>query len=86
MRPVLPGLAIGFAAVLVTSAHAQQGSIQISATAQALTGDPSRIAGQARLEPDVGISWLQPGDRVVLTAGLPLHQPGTTNFLRVEVL
>jgi pyruvate kinase len=27
-----------------------------------------------------------PGDRVVLTAGLPLHQPGTTNFLRVEVL
>ena len=28
----------------------------------------------------------QPGDRVVLTAGLPLHQPGTTNFLRVEVL
>jgi pyruvate kinase len=29
---------------------------------------------------------VQPGDRIVLTAGLPLHQPGTTNFLRVEVL
>ena len=28
----------------------------------------------------------RPGDRVVLTAGLPLHQPGTTNFLQVEVL
>jgi pyruvate kinase len=28
----------------------------------------------------------RPGDRVVLTAGLPLHHPGTTNFLRVEVL
>ncbi|MEX1127571.1 MAG: SPOR domain-containing protein [Vicinamibacterales bacterium] len=64
MRPVLPGLAIGFAAVMATSAYAQQGSFQISGTAQALTGDPSRIAGQPRLEPDVGISWLQPGDRV----------------------
>jgi len=28
----------------------------------------------------------RPGERVVVTAGLPLHQPGTTNFLRVEVL
>ena len=28
----------------------------------------------------------RPGERVVLTAGLPLHHPGTTNFLRVEVL
>lgn len=26
------------------------------------------------------------GDRMVVTAGLPLHQPGTTNFLQVEVL
>jgi pyruvate kinase len=28
----------------------------------------------------------QPGDRVVLTAGLPMHTPGTTNTLRVEVV
>jgi pyruvate kinase len=28
----------------------------------------------------------QPGERVVLTAGLPMHTPGTTNTLRVEVV
>ncbi|HEX6040430.1 pyruvate kinase [Longimicrobium sp.] len=28
----------------------------------------------------------QPGDRIVVTAGLPLHQPGTTNLLQVSVI
>jgi pyruvate kinase len=28
----------------------------------------------------------QPGDRIVVTAGLPMHVPGTTNLLRVEVV
>lgn len=28
----------------------------------------------------------RPGDRVVVTAGLPMNVPGTTNFLRVEVV
>jgi pyruvate kinase len=28
----------------------------------------------------------KPGDRVVVTAGLPMNVPGTTNFLRVEVV
>jgi pyruvate kinase len=27
-----------------------------------------------------------PGDRVVVTAGLPMHQAGTTNVMRVEVI
>jgi hypothetical protein len=27
-----------------------------------------------------------PGDRVVVTAGLPMHRPGTTNLLQVEVI
>jgi cell division septation protein DedD len=66
MRPVLPGLAIACAAVMATPAGAQQGSVQISGSAQAVTGDPLRIAGQNRLEPDFGVSWLQPGDRVGL--------------------
>jgi pyruvate kinase len=26
------------------------------------------------------------GDRVVVTAGLPMHQPGTTNLLQVSVV
>ena len=29
---------------------------------------------------------VQPGDRVVVTAGLPMHQPGTTNLLQVSVV
>ena len=28
----------------------------------------------------------RPGDRVVVTAGLPMHRPGTTNLLQVEVI
>ncbi len=28
----------------------------------------------------------KPGDRVVVTAGLPMHKPGTTNLLQVEVI
>jgi len=28
----------------------------------------------------------RPGDRVVVTAGYPIHVPGTTNLLQVEVV
>jgi pyruvate kinase len=28
----------------------------------------------------------EPGQRVVVTAGIPFHVPGTTNMLRVEEL
>lgn len=34
----------------------------------------------------VGRGFVRPGDRVVLTAGLPMHTAGTTNLLRVEVV
>lgn len=34
----------------------------------------------------LGRGLAQAGERVVLTAGLPMNVPGTTNFLRVEVL
>jgi cell division septation protein DedD len=63
MRPVLRGLAVALLA-WPASAAAQQGSIQISGTAQALTGDPQRLGTQHRLEPDFGISWIQPGSRL----------------------
>ena len=42
---------------------AQQGSLQISSAVQTLRGDQSRFAGQNAFEPDVGVSWLQPGSR-----------------------
>jgi pyruvate kinase len=28
----------------------------------------------------------RPGDRVVVTAGVPFDQPGTTNLLKVETM
>lgn len=64
MRPVLHGLAFVLLAYPAATASArQQGSIQVSASAQGITGDPAQLAGQQRLEPDVGVSWLQPGTR-----------------------
>ena len=63
MRQVLTGLAVGALACSAVPASAQQGSVQVSAAAQAITGDPDRIAGQNRLEPDFGLTWLQPGSR-----------------------
>ena len=47
-------------AAAVTPAAAQQGSIQVTGAAQALQGDPERLAGQSRLEPDFAINWFQP--------------------------
>ena len=56
----------GCVALLVFPAHAtlaQQGAVQVTSAVQTLHGDPSRFAGQNAFEPDVGISWLQPGSR-----------------------
>jgi len=44
-------------------AAAQQGSIQISTSTQVLSGDETRLASQDRIEPDVALSWFQPGFR-----------------------
>ena len=45
---------------LVAPVAAQQGSVQVTGSAQALSGDPERLAGQSRLEPDFGVTWFQP--------------------------
>ncbi len=81
MRQVLHGLAIGCLALSAAPAAAQQqGSIQISAAAQGVTGDPVRTEGQEHVEPDAGVLWLQPGSRFgmfhievhgVMRGGLP---------------
>lgn len=63
MRQVLRGLAIAMLVFPAARAGAQQGSVQLSAAAQALTGDPSRLGGQRSLEPDFGVRWIQPGSR-----------------------
>jgi cell division septation protein DedD len=41
----------------------QQGSVQISSAAQVVAADPERRAGQAALEPDLGVTVYQPGLR-----------------------
>lgn len=56
----------GCVALLVFHAHAtlaQQGTVQVTSAVQTLNGDPSRFAGQNAFEPDLGVSWLQPGSR-----------------------
>jgi hypothetical protein len=45
------------------TAVAQQGSLQVTTAVQTLRGDPSRYGGQSPFEPDLGVSWLQPGSR-----------------------
>jgi sporulation related protein len=57
---------VGCVAGVLLQAHgalAQQGSVQISSAVQTLRGDPARFAGQNEFEPDLGVSWLQPGSR-----------------------
>ena len=56
----------GLAALLLGPAarvYAQQGSIQISGAVQSVSGDSERLAGQNPVEPDFGVSWLEPGTR-----------------------
>ena len=65
MRQLLRDLA---ASVLLLAgcpsvAAAQPGSLQLSASAHSTVGDPGRIAGEQAFEPDVGVTWLQPGTR-----------------------
>ena len=47
-------------ASLAAPVAAQQGSIHVTGSAHAVTGDPEKLSGQARLEPDFGITWFQP--------------------------
>jgi hypothetical protein len=63
MRRGLAALAGVLVAVVAATAHAQQGSIQVGGAAQVVTGDPRRLAGQERVEPDFGVTWFQPGSR-----------------------
>jgi hypothetical protein len=67
MRPIgrlfLVGGYVAGLALHAEIALAQQGSVQISSAVQTLRGEPSRFAGQNAFEPDLGVSWLQPGSR-----------------------
>ena len=55
-------LSVVVALLLATSAAAQQGSVQVSGAVQATTGETAR-AGNLGVDPDLGVTWLQPGTR-----------------------
>ncbi len=63
MRVGLPAGCCLLLALIARPAAAQQGSLQVTAAAQSVQGDPRRTAGQAQFEPDFGVSWIQPGTR-----------------------
>jgi cell division septation protein DedD len=60
---LVTGLAAGLLVFSANPARPQQGSVQISTAVQTIQGDTQRLAGQKRLEPDMAVTWLQPGSR-----------------------
>jgi cell division septation protein DedD len=65
MRQLLRELAasVTLLAGVTAQASAQQGSLQISGSAQSTLGNSFRIGDQPRFEPDAGVSWFQPSSR-----------------------
>ncbi len=60
----MPALLILVVALLLaTPAAAQQGSLQVNASAQATTGETARLNALGQVEPDLGVRWLQPRTR-----------------------
>ena len=51
------------ALLLTTPAAAQQGSLQVNASAQAVSGETPRLNTLGQVEPDLGVTWRQPGTR-----------------------
>jgi hypothetical protein len=60
LRTVLCAILTG---LLPVHAAAQQGSLQVSAGAQATTGEAARDINLGAFEPDLGVTWFQPGTR-----------------------
>ena len=63
MRHVLCGLAAAAVALHAAQALAQNGVVQVSGASQTVTGNPQRTSGEHLIDPDFGISWIQPGVR-----------------------
>ena len=83
MRQLPRELAIAVATLagLTAPAFAQQGSVQVTGAAQAVSGDPARLAGQTRLEPDLAINWYQPRGTGALHAELRATRRGNEPHL-----
>ena len=71
---------VAFAAATAPAA-AQQGSVQVTGAAQAVTGDPARLSGESRLEPDMAINWYQPRGTGSLQLELRATRRGTEPHL-----
>ena len=58
-------LALAAATLLAPGvAWARQGTLQITGASQSTTGEVARSANFARFEPDLGINWLAPTERL----------------------
>src|SRR5687768_3161743 len=63
MHPVLTGLVAGLVVCHAASVQAQQGTVVVSGAAQAVTGSSRTLTGENAIDPDFGVSWIQPGVR-----------------------
>ena len=61
MRQVLRGLAAASVVFHASLAYAQQGRVLVSGASQSVFGSPERVAGEHSIDPDFGVSWIQPG-------------------------
>ena len=44
-----------------------------------------RISGRRSIEAARGTGIVEPGDRVVITAGTAVNMPGSTNVIKVDI-
>ena len=63
MHPVLKGLVAGLVVCHAASAQAQQGTVVVSGAAQTVAGSSRTQTGENAIDPDFGVSWIQPGVR-----------------------
>ena len=79
--PARAMVVVAFATASAVPAFAQQGSVQVTGAAQAVTGDPGRLSGESRLEPDLAINWFQPRGTGSLQMELRATRRGTEPHL-----
>ena len=63
MRPVLGGLVAGLVTCHAAAVCAQQGTVVISGAAQTVAGSARQATSENAIDPDFGVSWIQPGVR-----------------------
>lgn len=63
-RSALPTTPLLFAEPVSATPVSQRPTVQLSAAAQVLAGDPVRLGSQRTVEPDLGVQFFRPGSRL----------------------